>query len=115
MGLYAMARSPYGISCTIFSGSPSPNMACKVFMGRTLTLIAFSGLLIGCSGGGGGGGGPSAGEASATVVAGAVQAPNGQIAFQPAPSFFEQFISTTSAFASVPGLTSLPDGTTVQL
>ena len=71
----------------------------------TLTLTA-------CGGGGDGGTGGSPPATGQTTVSGTVQAPNGQVAFhQPSPwDLFE-----SSAFASLFGLTPVPDGTPVQL
>jgi hypothetical protein len=88
-------------------------------MRRMFALIVLSGLMLSCGRGGGGGGtatGP-AGAASATLVSGSVQAPNGQIAFNHSPGFIERlanFLAPT-AYASLSGLSPVPDGTLVQL
>ncbi len=63
-------------------------------------------------GGGDGGTGGSPPATAQTTVSGTVQAPNGQVAFHQ-PTLWDVFAS--SAFASLSGLTSVPDGTTVQL
>jgi hypothetical protein len=83
---------------------------------RIFTLIALSGLLISCGGGGGGGGGGTP-AASGTTVSGSVQAPNGQIAFAHPQGFIEQVANllTAEAYASLSGLSPVPDGTQVQL
>src|SRR5262245_4623916 len=74
--------------------------------------LVLSFALTGCGGGGDGGtAGPSPTTPQATV-SGTVQAPNGQVAFHQ-PTLWDLFAS--SAFASLSGLTSVPDGTTVQL
>ena len=84
-------------------------------MRRLFTLVALAALLISCSGGGGSDGGGSA--APTTTVSGSVQAPNGQIAFNHFPGFIERlanlFIPT--AYATISGLSPVPDGTQVQL
>jgi hypothetical protein len=85
-------------------------------MRRLFTLITLSALLISCSGGGGSdGGGGSA--APTTTVSGSVQAPNGQIAFNSSPRFLDRVANLFAprAYASITGLSSVPDGTLVQL
>ena len=71
--------------------------------------------LSGCGSGGDGGGGPA--PAGATTVSGSVQAPNGQIAFHHPRGFIEQVVNlfTPTAYASISGLSSAPNGTLVQL
>ena len=86
-------------------------------MREIFTLIALSTLLISCSGGGGGDGGGSSSAAPATTVSGSVQAPNGQVAFKNSPGLIEQLdtLFFSKAFASISGLSPVPDGTQVQL
>ena len=88
---------------------------------QTLVSIAvgFSSLLLlSCGGGGGGdGGGGAPPAAQTTTVSGSVQAPGGQVAFNQPQGLLQQlaqFISA-SAYASVSGLSPVPDGTLVQL
>ena len=85
-------------------------------MRRTLSLIILSGLLMGCPNGGGEGGGGS-NAATGTTVSGSVQAPNGQIAFDHARGFFERLahLIYPTVYASISGLSAVPDGTPVQL
>lgn len=75
-------------------------------------VLVMSLTLTACGGGGDGGTGGSPPATGQTTVSGTVQAPNGQMAFhQPSPwDLFE-----SSAFASLFGLTPVPDGTPVQL
>ena len=87
-------------------------------MRKFFTLIALSALLTSCSGGGDGGGGGSSATPTTTIsVSGSVQAPNGQIAFKHPPRFLEQLgtLFFPKAFASISGLSPVPDGTQVQL
>ena len=86
-------------------------------MRRIFTLIALSALLTSCSGGGGGEGSGSSSAAPTTTVSGAVQAPNGQIAFKHSPGFLEQLVNlfTPMAYASISGQSTVPDGTPVEL
>lgn len=76
-------------------------------------VLVISLTLTACGGGGGDGGtgGPPPTTAQ-TTVSGTVQAPNGQVAFHQ-PTLWDVFES--SAFASLSGLTPVPDGTPVQL
>jgi len=81
--------------------------------------ILLSGFLMSCGGSGGGGEnatGP-AGTASATLVSGSVQAPNGQIAFNHSPGLIERLTNLffPTAYATISGLSPVPDGTSVQL
>ena len=89
----------------------------RVLIGITLGLLV-SGItmsLSGCGSGGGGGGGPA--PAGATTVSGSVQAPNGQIAFHHPRGFIEQVVNLFSptAYASISGLSTAPNGTLVEL
>ena len=88
---------------------------------QTLVSIAvgFSSLLLLSCGGGGGGdaGGGAPPAAQTTTVSGSVQAPGGQVAFNQPQGLLQQFAQfiSPSAYASVSGLSPVPDGTTVQL
>jgi len=75
-------------------------------------VLVMSLTLTSCGGGGDGGTGGSPPATAQTTVSGTVQAPNGQVAFHQ-PSIWDVFES--SAFASLSGLTPVPDGTPVQL
>ena len=75
-------------------------------------VVVISLTLTACGGGGDGGTGGSPPTTAQTTVSGTVQAPNGQVAFHQ-PTFWDVFES--SAFASLSGLTAVPDGTPVQL
>lgn len=93
-------------------------------MGRVRTILGWLVCGLSClfltscgSGGGDGGGGGSPPAAQALTVSGAVQAPGGQVVFNPSQGLlqqFAQFIAPT-AYASISGLTPLPDGIPVQL
>src|SRR5215467_1312312 len=90
------------------------------FMWRMLSILLISGALVSCFGGGGdsgSGGGGSPTPTATFVVSGTVQAPNAQIAFAPSPGFFERVANllNSSAYASIPGLSPVADGTQVQL
>jgi hypothetical protein len=88
-----------------------------------IATIAFGTMLslTACGGGGGGGGGggssSSGGTSGTTTVSGSIQAPNGQVAFYAPHGWGERwqrfFLST--AYASISGLSAVPDGTQVQL
>lgn len=82
-------------------------------------LCAFSFLFLSSCGGGGGGGGSggSPPTVSATTVSGTVQAPGGQVSFSQPQTLLQQFAQffSTTANASVNGLSPVPDGTTVEL
>jgi hypothetical protein len=79
----------------------------------SLSVVSVMALtLTACGGGGDGGTGGSAPTAAQTTVSGSVQAPNGQVAFHQ-PTLWDVFES--SVFASLSGLTPVPDGTPVQL
>jgi hypothetical protein len=86
-------------------------------MWRTVVPLAFSAVIVSCGGGGGGGGGGSPPAAQATIVSGTVQAPGGQLAFNSPQGLLQQFAQfiAPSAYASVTGLSPVPDGTMVQL
>lgn len=74
--------------------------------------------LFACGGGGGDGGGgtPPSAVPAQTIVSGAVQAPNGQVVFhQPGIGDFFEALFVSSAYASLSGLSPVPDGTAVQL
>ena len=75
-------------------------------------VVVISLTLTACGGGGDGGTGGSPPTTAQTTVSGTAQAPNGQVAFHQ-PTLWDVFAS--SAFASLSGLTSVPDGTPVQL
>lgn len=79
-------------------------------VGPLVLLLALSA----CGGGGDGGGGSAA---PTTTVSGSVRAPNGQIAFNHSPGFLDRVATlfTPTAYASIAGLSSVPDGTLVQL
>jgi hypothetical protein len=79
-----------------------------------LVVLVISLTLTACGGGGGGSAESSGGGgAPATItVSGFVQAPNGQVVFQ-RPTLWDFFES--SVYASLSGLTPVPDGTPVQL
>jgi hypothetical protein len=77
---------------------------------RSLSVVLVMSLTLTACGGGGGDGGT--GGPPPTTVSGTVQAPNGQVAFHQ-PTLWDVFES--SAFASLSGLTPVPDGTSVQL
>ena len=80
---------------------------------NSLSVVSVMALtLTACGGGGDGGTGGSPSATAQTTVSGTVQAPNGQVAFHQ-PTLWDVFES--SAFASLSGLTSVPDGTPVQL
>lgn len=76
---------------------------------NSLSVVLVTSLALTACGGGGDGG---TGGPPPTTVSGTVQAPNGQVAFHQ-PTLWDVFES--SAFASLSGLTSVPDGTPVQL
>lgn len=87
---------------------------------RTLTCaVATSSLLLSVAacGGGGGGGTPPPAASAQTIVSGAVQAPGGLVAFSREQGALERVadLFTSSAYAAVSGLSSVPDGTSVQL
>lgn len=95
---------------------PKPNRFFMSALGICIGLL-IGGLLAGCGGGGGDGGGtpPPAGPAQ-TIVSGSVQAPNGQVVFhrQGFGDFFEDLF-LSSAYASLSGVSPVPNGTPVQL
>lgn len=75
----------------------------------------LSGLILSCSGGGGNeSGGPAP---SATTVSGSVQAPNAQVAFEHPLGLIKRLnnLFFPMAYASISGLSPVPDGTQVQL
>lgn len=84
-------------------------------------LLAASSLFLSiaaCGGGGGDGGGgtPPPAVPAQTIVSGAVQAPNGQVVFhQPGIGDFFEDLFISSAYASLSGVSSVLDGTAVQL
>jgi hypothetical protein len=84
-----------------------------------LAILLISVALASCSGGGGdsGSGGGSPTPATPPVVSGTVQAPNAQIAFTHSPGFIERVANLLgpTAYASIAGLSPVPDGTQVQL
>ncbi|HKQ35974.1 MAG TPA: hypothetical protein VJT11_11770 [Nitrospiraceae bacterium] len=86
-------------------------------MREIFALIALSTLLVSCSGGGGGDGGGGSSAAPSITVSGSVQAPNGQIALEHSPGLIDQLdtLFFSKAFASISGLSPVPDGTQVQL
>lgn len=94
--------------------SPSPFQTV-----RTLAYaVAASLLLLGVTacGGGGGDGTPPPAVPAQTLVSGSVQAPNGQVVFhQPGIGDFFEALFVSSAYASLSGLSPVPDGTAVQL
>lgn len=77
---------------------------------NSLSLVLVLSLTLNACGSGGTGGPPP--TTPQTTVSGAVQAPNGQVVFHQ-PTLWDVFES--SAFASLSGLTPVPDGTPVQL
>ncbi len=80
---------------------------------NSLSVVSVMSLtLTACGGGGDGGTGESPPPTAQTTVSGTVQAPNGQVAFHQ-PGLWDVFES--SAFASLFGLTPVPNGTPVQL
>src|SRR5262245_29697345 len=93
-------------------------------MGKSNKILSGALCVLSClflsscgGGGGGGGGGGSPPTVQATTVSGTVQAPGGQVAFNSPQGLLQQlaqFISP-SAYASISGLSPVPDGTTVQL
>ena len=87
---------------------------------RNLTcIVAASSLFLSiaaCGGGGDGGGTPSSATPAPTIVSGSVQAPNGLVVFhQPGIGDFFEYFFASSAYASLSGLSPVPDGTAVQL
>ena len=78
-------------------------------------LILSSGFLLSCGSGDGGSGGTPA--AASTTVSGSVQAPNGVVAFNDPPGVIKWLAHqlTPTAYASISGLSPVPDGTPVQL
>src|SRR6476660_4604335 len=92
----------------------NPMDRCALVSFKTL-LVAFLLLsLSGCSGGGdGGGGGTPVAAPPATIVAGSVQAPAGQIAFFREKGLSDVFVS--EAYAALSGLANVPDNTIIQL
>lgn len=90
---------------------------------RNLTCaVAASSLLLSvaaCGGGGEGGGAPGGAPPPATaqtIVSGSVQAPNGQVVFhQPGIGDLFEDLFVSSAYASLSGLSPVPEGTSVQL
>ena len=83
----------------------------KWFSSLSVVLV-MSLTLTACGGGGDGGTGGPPPTTPQTTVSGTVQAPNGQVAFHQ-PTLWDVFES--SVFASLSGLTPVPDGTSVQL
>lgn len=86
----------------------------RLKLARGLLGLALLLLLIDCGGGGGGG---SSGGPPPTVVSGTVQAPGGQIAFYREQGLLERLaeLLAPSAYAAVSGLSSVADGTQVEL
>src|SRR5215831_20205139 len=85
---------------------------------NTGVLLLLCLTLTTCSGGGGGGGNGGGGPAApTTTVSGSVQAPNGQIALNHSPGFLAQLANflIPTVYASISGLSPVPDGTQVQL
>jgi FG-GAP-like repeat len=80
-----------------------------------LLLAGITLLLSGCGSGGGGGGATPA--PAAQVVSGSVQAPGGQVALFTQPSLWERAgtVFYSEAVAALSGLSSVSDGTPVQL
>lgn len=85
------------------------------FFSALMVLVAAAVLISSCGGGGGSGGG--AGAPARGIVSGTVQAPNGQIAFHAKPNLFRDFVAhfTPSANAAVTGISSVAEGTAVEL
>jgi hypothetical protein len=81
--------------------------------------VGFSALLlVSCGGGGGGdGGGGAPPAAQPNTVSGSVQAPGGQITFNQPQGLLQQFAQfiSPSAYASLSGLSPVPDGSPVYL
>lgn len=84
-------------------------------LARGLLWLALLLLLADCGGGGGGGSSPAG--PPQTIVSGVVQAPGGQVAFYREQGFLDRFadLFASSAYAAVSGLSSVPDGTQVEL
>lgn len=85
-----------------------------------LSILAGFLLVLQASCGGGGGGGGAGGappSAQTTTVSGSVQAPGGQVAFSQPSNLLQQFSQfiAPSAYATITGVSPVPDGTTVQL
>lgn len=94
---------------------PKPNRFFISALGICIGLLI--GGLAGCGGGGGDGGGtPPPAVPAQTIVSGSVQAPNGQVVFhrQGFGDFFEDLF-LSSAYASLSGVSPVPNGTPVQL
>lgn len=90
-----------------------PKIARGLSFSAVLLLLP---LLAACGGGGDGGGTPPSPPAAQTIVSGAVQAPNGQVVFHhPGIGDFFEDLFVPSAYASLSGVSPVPDGTSVQL
>jgi len=115
--------------CRNFSAgsNKSPaNLGCKKARWLNLAFTAMAAITIaacGAGGGGGGGGGTNTGSTGSTpissdfVVSGTVLAPGGSVAFLPQKNLFAKFtdILFSSAHAAISGMTSVPDGTRVDV
>jgi hypothetical protein len=88
----------------------------KWFNSLSLGLV-LSLTLNACGGGGDGGTGGPPPTTPQTTVSGTVQAPNGQIAFNHSPGLIERLTNLLlpTAYATIAGLSPVPDGTPVQL
>ena len=83
---------------------------------RILFLCTCSTVIVSC-GGDGDSGGSGGTAAPASTVSGLVQAPNGEVAFAHSPRFLAQIVDLfiPPVYASLTGLSAVPDGTLVQL
>ncbi len=79
-------------------------------MGLMMGMLSLILLLWGCGGG-------DEGSPAPLVISGTVQAPNGQIVFEPQRNLFEKFVNlfVSSVNASVSGISPVVDGTRVEL
>lgn len=79
--------------------------------------LVLSVALSACGSGGGGDGGGGSSAAPTASVSGSVQAPNGQIALNHSTGLIERLVNLflPTAYATISGLSPVPDGTQVQL
>ncbi len=86
-------------------------MNSRLGMGAVAGVLCLNFLLWGCGGGG------DDGSPAPLIISGTVQAPNGQIVFNPQQNLFKRFANfiVTSVNASVSGISSVADGTPVGL
>ena len=103
--------------CEWYGGTVMRTCWLKIVRGLSFpAVLLLLPLLAACGGGGDGGGTPPSPPAAQIIVSGAVQAPNGQVVFhRPGIGNFFNDMFAPSAYASLSGVSPVPDGTSVQL